>query len=191
MTARSRLGVPGKNPDHRDFVAARFPGTGDAILEHLFRKQGFGYFAESLFFEKFRTPGQRENTRDLEFPRFFQAPLREDMYQEAEMMKRIVLIGLLLAVAAPAALAGGSENRDLFQAISRGDRSGVESALRHGADPYAKMIDGRTAIDLAEQKDLTGIIGLLKAHTPEETPTPVPAAPKPDVPKTAGVNAGP
>lgn len=94
-------------------------------------------------------------------------------------MRIVCALCLLLTASTLNVFAGASENRSLFQAVSKGDKAAVEMALKYGGDPNAKMMGGQTALGLAEQKGLTEIVELLKARAPsgpavEPAPAPAP-----------------
>lgn len=103
-------------------------------------------------------------------------------------MKRIFVLCLLLAAPVLNAYAGAMEDRALFQAISSGDKTAVERALKYGANPNSKMMGGKTAVQLAEQKGLTDIVAILKQHGSADVPAAAPApTPVPTPPPSAAV----
>ncbi|HPG00805.1 MAG TPA: HEAT repeat domain-containing protein [Kiritimatiellia bacterium] len=94
-------------------------------------------------------------------------------------MRRTFVFCLLIAASVLNAFAGATEDRSLFQAISSGDKAAVERALKYGANPNAKMMGGKTAVQLAEQKGLTDIVAILKQSGSSDVPSPAPV-PKPE-----------
>jgi ankyrin repeat protein len=70
------------------------------------------------------------------------------------------------------ALVNARENRNglssLSHAVGRGDKELVAVLLSHGADPWLKAADGRTALDRAEANGATEIVALIKQAQPKK-----------------------
>ncbi len=96
-------------------------------------------------------------------------------------------IGLPIAVAilmlATASQAGRDENNALFSAVNRGDAAGVEKALKAGADPGARLMNGDTPLKIAERKGLADIAGMLTGGTTSAPAAPPAAESRPPAPQ--------
>ncbi len=88
-----------------------------------------------------------------------------------------ILIGLLTLETR----AGRNEDNALLSALMHGDETAAAKALKNGANPQARMLNGETALGLAEKKGLSKTVELLKAKSiapaPAQPPPPVVSAP--------------
>ncbi|MBU4460740.1 MAG: ankyrin repeat domain-containing protein, partial [Verrucomicrobia bacterium] len=90
---------------------------------------------------------------------------------------RLLTAAAILLLAPLAAPAGRDEDNALFSAVSRGDAAGVEKALKAGANPDARLMNGDTPLKIAERKGLTDVVKMLAGvSAPASAAAPTPAA---------------
>ncbi len=96
-----------------------------------------------------------------------------------------MIVGILLFFVSVAAWAGREEDNALFSAVNQGDRAAAEKALKAGASPEARLMNGDTPLKIAERKGFADLVQLLGGgatpSTPATTSAPAPA-PEPAVP---------
>lgn len=91
--------------------------------------------------------------------------------------RRCFLIALaVLVCVATSAPAGREEDNALFSAVNHGDRAAAEKALKAGANPDARLMNGDTPLKIAERKGLSEIVQMLKSAGAPEAAAAAPAA---------------
>ena len=74
-----------------------------------------------------------------------------------------VAVALIFLMLSPISSPGDqADNNALFSAVNGGDVRAVEKALKDGANPNARLMNGDTPIKVAERKGLTGIVQILR-----------------------------